>query len=72
MNNIINGRESSILCLLACSSGISKKDKIRILSALEGRALDIAKTIVGEYVDPPKELQEVAIGFVSWVEGLEK
>ncbi len=62
---ILNGRESSILCLLAQCKGLTSKDKKRILSALEGHALKIAKVILGEKTKSSR-IREAAAGILDW------
>lgn len=67
----ISGRESSILALLAQSRGsLTGADTRRILAALDGRALQIAKAIVGTHQRPSQAVQTAADGFIAWAQSL--
>jgi len=64
----ISGREASILALLAQSPNLSASDKQRILCSLDGRALKIAKALVGETARPAKSIKDAADGFSAWAQ----
>jgi len=66
----INGRESSVLCLLVQSNGLTEIDKVRILSVLQGQALKIAKVLTGNTKGASKQVKKAAAGFKTWVDGL--
>lgn len=64
----LSGREASVLALLVQSKGLSPGAKQRILSALDGQALKIAKVIVGDTKKPAKALRLAAEGFKAWAD----
>jgi hypothetical protein len=68
----LSGREASVLALLAQCLNLSVKDKRRYLSVLGGRALKIARVIVGETKHPSKSIQAAADGFIVWAKNLEE
>lgn len=61
-----SGREASVLALLAQSRSLPETDKRRILSTLRGKALKIAKVIVGDVKRSTKNIQTIANGFIDW------
>ncbi len=70
MQKPLSGREASVLALLAQSKGLSPSEKQRILSALNGQALKIARVIVGDEKRPARSFQVAAEGFTSWAKGM--
>lgn len=68
----LNGREASVLALLTQSIGLSREDKDRILSSLDGDALRIAKVMVGDITNPSKADKKAADGFHAWANELVK
>lgn len=72
MNKPLNGREASVLALLAQSIGLSRKDKDRILASLDDDALRIAKVMVGDITNPTKSDKKVSDGFHAWANELAK
>jgi len=68
----LSGRESSILALLVQSKSLSTTDKERILNQLEGKALNIAKVLVGQAENQNKDTIDAAKSFVDWAKSLSK
>jgi len=66
----ISGREASVLALLAQSPNLSASDKQRILGSLDGKALKIAKALVGETARPAKSVKDAADGFSTWAQSI--
>lgn len=66
----LTGREATTLALLAQAQHLSNSDKRKILNTLTGRALRIAKAILGETKHPSKSIQAAADGFISWAKAL--
>lgn len=65
----LDGRESSVLALLAQAPHLSNNDRRRIMSTLNGDALEIAKAIVGGN-DVSALAKRAAKYFVSWARTL--
>ena len=61
----ITCHESSVLSLLTQCKNLSEYDKRRFLGVLEGRALNIAKVIIGEGAGVSKEIRVAAEGFIT-------
>jgi hypothetical protein len=68
---IISGREASILSLIVQTKYFSVKERKRILSALNGRALQIAEVLLGQ-AKHSKKIRRIAEGFVKWANELQK
>jgi hypothetical protein len=68
----LNGKESSVLALLAQCKGMSKNDKDRILKELSGRALRIANAIVYKNIEKSAKIITIANGFKNWAKSLRK
>lgn len=66
----LSGREASLLALLAQSQSLTSSDKRRILSALDGDALEIAQAILGQARRPRGAVRDAAKGFKDWADGL--
>jgi len=66
----INGRESSVLCLLVQSNRLSDSDKTRILSVLKGQALKIGQVLAGDRNNASKQVKLAADGFRRWANSL--
>lgn len=60
----LTGRESSLLALLAQAPTMAAVDRERILSKLQGTALEIARAIVG--LDTSIGAKETAASFLDW------
>jgi hypothetical protein len=68
---ILNGQESSILALLAQSKDcIQKKEEEKILSSLNGQALEIAKEILHSGSSTKEEVVKAAEGFIYWAKNM--
>lgn len=65
----LNGRESSVLALLAMTEAFTKQDNERIFKTLSGHALKIAKVICG-YKSKSKIINKAAKGFIDWAKNL--
>jgi hypothetical protein len=65
-NKPLSGRESSVLALIAQSKKLSKMDKSKILASLDGRALKIAKAMLGYSKNFSKSILKAAEGFKKW------
>ncbi len=67
----LNGRESSILALIAqCGGNLEPDMRDRILASLKGPALRIAKVMLGITKNPSKATAETAKGFFDWANQL--
>jgi hypothetical protein len=67
----LNGRESSLLCLLALSrKHLSRIETKEILSTLTGNARKIGKAILGRKVGLSKSIITAANGFLSWAKNI--
>lgn len=71
MSKPLNGREASILALIAQARNyLSRKEKDLILESLDGDALRIAKVMVGDIENPTPHDKKVADGFIKWANEL--
>lgn len=67
----LTGREASICARLAQTPmPMCAEDKQRILGRLEGRALRIARVLVGDSKRPSKKVATAALGFQIWARSL--
>lgn len=73
MQDPISSREASVLALLAQRDphSLTDEDKQRILSVLDGRALQIAEAIIGTLKDPSESVKAAALGFTEWAKSLD-
>ncbi len=68
----INGRESSILALIAQSKSLKSSDIERVLGALSGQALEIAKVMLDKNVESSQNVKRAAQGFKDWASQLRR
>lgn len=70
MVKALNGRESSILALIAQSQNLDLMCQQRLLKSLTGDALLIAKAMLGITKRPKRKIAKAANGFQTWADGL--
>lgn len=70
----LNGRESSVLALLAETQHLSTSERLEILtkSKLTGDALKIGKILAGDYKNASKKNIIAAQGFIDWAKKIKE